>query len=510
MTSAVRSWKTFDLKRGHTKQFSDELPFDPGKKRWAKSSLRRDAYRVTLRHRTLDDYPMQHGLADAVRMLERRRQEQQTQKRNMAAALNESRNLNSYSRRRFDVALGVRRDEKLPPPSETDQTLFWREPRPSWTRPRHHSVSGSVAVKREEPPVKLAERPDSEPPLRSCLPRRTFNHARGSPEAYPGIRQLVKEYNTELRVVCTTPGERSCAEAWQSGRASVLSDVLLVPVQEDMPEDGGEEEDGSVMSLLSLQEDEGEDEVEGEELFGDQLDGRKEGAATSPDGEKTTVFPSVPELRGSPGKKKKATSPEPKAPPTDDVESERSTPSPSPPWRCWVDDATVSSIAAPSEPEAAAEDGLSPSPSPALLEGPGQTLPGKPATKGSPDTAALASKTQSKLDAKTATALSAEKPPSPSPAETPLGKKKASAKGRRRKEPEPVELPEPPPPVEEVKEEAEVEEVTVEVVEEEVEPVLPLSICPSSEGKSHQAEVKLWLRKSPFSAASRSVPIYWS
>ena len=188
------------------------------------------------RNRTLDDYPMQHGLADAVRMLERRRNDDQEKKSNMAASNNESRTLSSYSRRRFESALTARRGENPAfPSSETDNALFFKEPTPSWSaRPRHHSIAG-VESKLDKPTVQIIERPDSEPPLPSrTWPGRSFDHARGRVEAYPEIRKLYRDYNSGLKVVCASP-EKDCKEAWvtarRTGRVSTAGDVLLMPVE---------------------------------------------------------------------------------------------------------------------------------------------------------------------------------------------------------------------------------------------------------------------------------------
>lgn len=44
--------------------------------------------------------------------------------------------------------------------------------------------------------------------------------------------------------------------------------------------------------------------------------------------------------------------------------------------------------------------------------------------------------------------------------------------------------------------------------EEEVEPQPPQLICPSSAAKSHNAEIKMWLKKTQFMAASKAWPFF--
>ena len=175
---------------------------------------------------------------------------------------------------------------------------------------------------------------------------------------------------------------------------------------------------------------------------------------------------------------------------------------PSPPWRCWVDDATVSTV----HSHAASE---------ADLEEHGELAEeGGPRRSSTMRTGTLADEAADQSDAaKThrqghqAEQLVEEPAQAKSPvsAKTTLGPK--DKKGKKKKE---EALPEPPPPpVEEppivVEEVVEVEELEPEP---EPEPVPPTYICPSSESKSHNAEIRRWLGKSPFRTATKTMPIF--
>merc|ERR1719495_504317 len=149
---------------------------------------------MSLRQLTLEDLPMDHSMSDTTRMRDRRRQDQQIHKLKMAAIRDESRNLSSYSRRRFENALGNRQCGKTQETTPTDNSLFWKDPIPQWNCARHHSIAVPPSRSDEEKIAKLAEkRPFSEPVPGTN--NQFFNHVRGSPDVYPGIKNLVKSYN---------------------------------------------------------------------------------------------------------------------------------------------------------------------------------------------------------------------------------------------------------------------------------------------------------------------------
>lgn len=416
--------------------------------------------------RTLDDFPMEHGVADAVGLLERRRHEDLSYQRNMAIARCESKVLSSYSRRRFDAALSARSGQSAPA-LDVGSPLCYQEK--SWQRPRL-SVA-SYAGRDVKPQVTLSARPESEPPLRSWAGK-TFDHTRGRPEAYPVIRQLVKGYNSGMKVVCKE--NKNCIEAWESRRTP--SDLLLLPLQE--PEIEAEE---IVVSRLSLQDDTG-DAAEDDAATDRSSAVKTPTNQVQDEHQKTPIATPIAPTKAS-TRQTTISSPgdftrSPRVNGDEDVASSTHSPgpAPSPPWRCWVDDATVSSVNVVGTEEPAPPMGcLSPTPA---VESSQTPLP------------------------------PAETPATPPPTGS-FNKKKHSVariKKVKREDSDPVELHPVSRPVEEMKEE--VVEIVQEV--EEVQPVLPGSICPSSDLKAHEAEVKLWLRKSSFSAARRSAPMFWS
>ncbi|GFR83124.1 hypothetical protein ElyMa_002382200 [Elysia marginata] len=448
-----------------------------------------------LRGRTLDDLPMQHSQQDALNMLERKRAETAAQHRILRQEGGEIKMVSSFGRRMFDSAVNNRGKYPLLQPSPSEAAaLFYRASRPSWSSfqsegPGHTDTSRSkprpqsMVAGQSAPTGALMssrQRPDSEPPTR-WQGGREFNHLRNHRQMYPHINKLVQRYNEDMRVVCTQTPE-VCERRRYSRDFSVASEFLLVPLRQDIEAEDRVDEHGD-----TDRETHGKGEEETHHVaFGLNKEGDLDLH------QETKIEDQLSETSTQPSQKRGAAQ--------EDAASSEGTGSeeePGPPWRCWVDDATVSTVhsraASLVSPEdaAAAEDVASGRPTSAtarnLIDASGASL------SGGAEKFSLSQPAEASVKATT--------PPQPAQA-------LRERRGRRKKEealPEPP--PPPPPPVEEPQIVLE-EMVEEEEPEPEPEPVPPSYICPSSEDKSHTVEIRRWLSKSQFRAATRTTPIF--
>ncbi|GFO21038.1 hypothetical protein PoB_004754300 [Plakobranchus ocellatus] len=444
---------------------------------------------------TLEDLPMQYSREEALVLLQQKRAELLTQRRTLDLDGGQIRHVSNFGRRQFDAAVSSRGKGPLPSPSADEAAvLFFKASRPPWSATSEAAESSRAmlrphSISAAHPPQPLdnlppRRRPDSEPPGRwhegTSPPRREFNHVRYQRQVYPIIHSLVQRYNKELKVVCSE-AEETCEARRLSRDFSVASEFYLVPSRRDEPV----QEIEQPKKAASLEKDEEEEEVEEKEaaplLSPTSENDHSIGQRGSKAEDQLSQWVSHDNMKSDQSEAASL------AEDAEEAEAE-----PTPPWRCWVDDATVSTVHSyRTSSEIVTEEAT-------------KSDEGKPgsftrkATLPHHDPGSIAQLSKHSIHA---AAEVLPKPPSPAPKVQPQEKK-----GRKRKEeakpltPPPVE--EPVIVVEEIVEESETEP------EPEPEPVPPPYICPSSEAKSHDAEIRRWLSKSPFRSAARTVPIF--
>lgn len=437
--------------------------------------------------RTLEDLPMQHTQEDALTMLGRKRAETAAQNRVLRQEGDDFKMVSNFGRRMFDCAVNNRGKCPLPPPSPSEAAaLFFSAPRPSWStqardsnrlKPRAQSMTAEQTPEIGSP-TSSRQRPDSEPPIK-WREDRELNHLRHHRQMYPHINRLVQRYNEDMKVVCSqVPDE--CEKRRNSKDYSVASGFFLVPLRQaeeaetkselgTVDSEVSKQGEGNIKENVSAHSKESNLLLQQENKMEDQLTREPELPVPSPK--------SLDVKEETAGDKEAIVDEEP-----------------SPPWRCWVDDATVSTIHSRASSLVTTEEV-------ALEEDPTMQ-------KGH-----IAHTSAKHADAHSPGALTPGTPQSPAGAlvkehispqlAQPAQKEK---KGRKKVE---ETLPEPPaPPL--VEPEIILEEVVEEeaVPEPEPEPVPPSYICPSSEGKSHAVEIRRWIYKSPFKAANKTMPIF--
>ena len=164
------------------------------------------------------------------------------------------------------------------------------------------------------------------------------------------------------------------------------------------------------------------------------------------------------------------------------------------PARCWVDDATVSSVAASVAPDDAAATPTSPRPTETPPPGghaPAADAPAASIVNGD----ATNKRDPGRRESVTVTLA--------------VPGQRQGQQGAKFNNKNKTVLPEVTP-TKSIEEQSEPKLEIEPEPEVEKEPALPGTLCPSSGAKASQAEVKLWLRRSPFSAARRSVPVFWT
>ncbi|RUS72902.1 hypothetical protein EGW08_019337 [Elysia chlorotica] len=479
--------------------------------RWGSRMSGRDlARRMVSPPRSLDDLPMQHTQEDALAMLQRRRAETAAQHRLLRQEGGEIKMVSNFSRRMFDSAVSQRSQAKPQAPPQPKPTLdeaavlFYRESRPSWASTHQHEdyipqppaaggsdrsktrpQSSAVAIRAPPPPSK--KRPESEPPTRWHA-EREFNHVRHQRQAYPHIHRLVQRYNQDMRVVCNQTPE-VCEKRRNSRDFSVASEFFLVPLKQDDDEGADDEvqaeekEDEPEMKEEEEKEIEKDEEGEPEDLHQeDKEENRLSAGSVKPSQRSDIVSPLVDHALSVRSEHLDH---------HDHAEDEE----PTPPWRCWVDDATVSTVHSRAASVTSVE-GVYPQES-------HMTRPHSAAHDAHENDVSPAPS-------------AANKSPGPHPAEAPLRasliptqKRSSLTKDKKGKKKKEDALPEPVPPTPPPEEPAIVVEELVEEQEPEPppEPVPPPYICPSSESKSHSTEIRRWLHQSPFRAATRTMPI---